>query len=125
MPVSAMIVPMRQAEDRQAIGGVHGLEELRAGERRLEERLEDVVDEGDLDEAADDREDREAGHRDLHRGLALGDVVVGAREADVGVLDLAGDRVRVHVDVVEVALLELARLGHRVVRNARKIIRNV
>ena len=68
------------------------------------------VDERDLDEAADDREDREAGHRDLHRQLALGDVVVGAGEADVGVLDLAGGRVAAARRVVEVAVLELARL---------------
>jgi hypothetical protein len=36
------------------------------------------------------------------------------READVRVLHLARDRVRVDLGVVQVALLELPRLGHRV-----------
>ena len=40
---------------------------------------------------------------DLHRPLALGDVVLGAGEADVGVLGLAGRRVGV-LAVVEVAV---------------------
>ena len=48
-------------------------------------------------------------HRDPHRRLALGDVVLGPREADVGVLGLAGRRVD-GLGVGEVALLELARL---------------
>ena len=51
-------------------------------------------------------------HRDLHRQRALGDVVLGAGEADVGVLDLAVGRVDRLLGVVEVAVLELARLGH-------------
>ena len=57
----------------------------------------------------------EHAHRELHRERVLGDVVLGAGEADVGVLLLAGHRVARHVGVVQVAgLLELARLGHRV-----------
>ena len=46
--------------------------------------------------------------------LALGDVVLGAGEADVGVLDLAVGGVRVDLGVVQVALFELDRLGHGV-----------
>ena len=94
-------------------------------ERRLEEVVDDVRDLRDLQQAADDRQQRERAHRDLHRRLALGDVVLGPGEADVGVLDLAVGGVRVDLGVVQVAFLELERLRHRVAQNARKIIRNV
>ena len=60
-----------------------------------------------------------AAHRDLHRPLALGDVVLGAGEADVGVLLLAGRRVGRHLGVGEVAVLELARLRARARRRTR------
>ena len=68
---------------------------------------------GSEHDAADDRQDRERPHRDLHRPRALGDVVLGAGEADVGVLLLARRRVGVDLGVVQVAVLELARLGDR------------
>ena len=51
-------------------------------------------------------------HRDPHRPRALGDVVLGAGEADLGVLGLAGGRVG-RLGVGEVALLELLGLGAR------------
>ena len=47
----------------------------------LEEALDHVRDARDLDDAADDREDREDRHRHAHRGLALGDVVLRARDS--------------------------------------------
>ena len=73
----------------------------------------------DLQEAADDREHGQRAHRDLHRHRALGDVVLGAGEADVGVLDLAGRRVGRLRRVVEVPVRELLGLrAHLAVEGA-------
>ena len=58
-------------------------------------------------------------HRDLHRRGPLGDVVLGAGEADVGVLDLAGGRVGRLGRVVEVPVRELLGLrAHLAVERA-------
>ena len=71
------------------------------------------VDPRHLQQPAQRRQDGERAHRDLHRHGPLGDVVLGPREADVVVLDLAVGRVEGRLGVVEVALLELARLRAR------------
>ena len=77
-------------------------------------RATSVVPNGICSDAAERRRrPRAAPIADLHRARALGDVVLGPGEADVGVLVLAGRRVACGLGVVEVALLELARLGHR------------
>ena len=63
-------------------------------------------------------------HRRLHRPLALGDVVLGAREADVGVLRLAGGRVGV-LAVGQVPALQLpAPPAPASPKNTRNTIRN-
>ena len=48
---------------------------------------------GHLDQAGEQRQEGQHPHRDPHRRRPLGDMVVGAGEADVGVLHLAGRRV--------------------------------
>ncbi len=105
--------PEDQPEHEQAVLGVDRVEG-RAVERRFEELRDHVVDFGDLDQPGADRADSEQRHRDLHRDRALSDRVVGAREADVGVLDFAGRGVGRVRRVVQVAFFELARLGHGV-----------
>ena len=55
------------------------------------------------------RAEAEHRHRHPHRPLALGDVVLGAREADVGVLGLAG-RGLIGSAWCDVPALELLRL---------------
>ena len=65
-------------------------ESAKTGSRKLEE---DVVDAGDLDQAGEQGAEAEHRHRHRHRPRLLGDVVVGAGEADLGVLHLFGRRV--------------------------------
>ena len=111
MPARPTAAPSRRPKRDQPVARL-ALDQRGVVERRLEEVVEDVRYMRYLQEAADDRQQRERAHCDLHRRLALGDVVVRAGEAHVGVLDLAVGGVRVHLGVVQVALLELARLGH-------------
>ena len=86
------------------------LVELGVGERRREEVVQLRAHARDLQEAADDRQHRQGAHRDLHRRGLLGDVVLRAGEADLGVLDLAGRRVGRLRRVVEVPVGELLGL---------------
>ena len=64
----------------------------------------------DPDQPVDEAPDGERGHRHLHRPLALSDVVLGAGEADVGVLLLAGAGVERRLGVRRVPRLELLGL---------------
>ena len=66
---------------------------VRVGEARAQEVVDHEVDFRDLHEPGADRADRQHAHRDAHRQRALGDRVVRAGEADVGVLDFAVGRV--------------------------------
>ena len=74
-------------------------ESAKTGSRKL---VIDVVDARHLDQAGEQGEEGEHAHRHPHRRRLLGDVVLGAGEADVGVLLLAGRRVE-RVGVVDVA----------------------
>ena len=68
--------------------GVDGV--LEAG---VEELGDHFVDAGDLEQSGEQGEEAEHRHRDLHAGGLLGDVVVLAGVADLGVLDGPGGRV--------------------------------
>ena len=113
-----MAIPSRlsAAADREpgpggAGGHVDAREQRRVLEGRLQERVEDVVDAGDLDHSRRRSPPKpEHRHRDRHRPRPLGDVVLGAGEADVRVLALAGHRV-LRLGVGQVSLLELPGLG--------------
>ncbi len=87
-----------------------GFVQRRAGERGPQEVDDHVVHTGDLHEAG---ADAPTASRPSRRASAapLGDRVVGAGEADVGVLDFAIGRIGGHLGVVEVAAFQLARLG--------------
>ena len=85
--------PRRPIHSAPSLGAV--VREARVGEGRLEELLDHVVDAGDRDARRPTSASSASGAiAALHRPLALGDVVLGAGEADVGVLGLAGHRVR-------------------------------
>ena len=98
-----------QPADQQAEPGGAGrgddVEQRRGLEGAAEELLEQI-DARDLDHPADQRADPED-HRDRHRPAPLGDLVLGAGKADVGVLELAGRRVA-RIGVMKMALLKLA-----------------
>ena len=125
MPARAMTVPRTRPNQSSPFEGVrlYRLESANVGSRKC---VDDVRDLGDLQHAADGREQREDAHRDLHVGRALGDVVLGTGEADVVVLDLAAGRVARGLGVVEVALPRArCASGQGSPKNVRKIIRNV
>ena len=73
----------------------------------------------DQHDAADRREHGQRAHRELHGQRVLGDVVLGAGEADVGVLDLAGRRVGRARRGARWPVLELARLARPARRRRR------
>ena len=56
-----------EAAEGERVGRVQLLEQARLGERRLEEVVDDLGDVRDLQDAADDRADREHAHGELHR----------------------------------------------------------
>ena len=94
------------------------LEALPTSVESREGRRQEVVEPAgrlrDRDDPADDGQQREHAHRGAHRQRALGDRVLGAGEADVGVLDLAVGGVGRLLGVEEVAVLDqLARLRAR------------
>ncbi len=110
MPLRPSTVPRHEPEDQQAVAGVRFVQR-RGGERGTQEVDDHVVHAGDLHEPGADGADRQHGHRHAHRQRALGDRVVGAGEADVGVLHFAVGRIGGHLGVVQVAAFQLARLG--------------
>ena len=92
MPRIEIAPPIARPRHSAPVAGVDRAER-RVGEGRVEELEEHVADAGDLDQAGEQRAEPEHRHRHPHRLRLLGDVVVGAGEADLGVLLLFGRRV--------------------------------
>ena len=95
MPARPMTVPMIRPSHARAGGRARAPRRARTPRRSAPgSRGRRAVTPGICSDAEADGADGQHAHGDLHRALALGDVVVGAREADLGVLLLARRRVR-------------------------------